>query len=179
MGDIARLFQQFWERTPGKNWDKLIDLTSKIGEINDIEHIDKGSKIYPRNQIILDCIMPFSVPFKHTCLSFILIWVLFLISSSGPKKKFFFSFLHLGKTDMVLGKKVAIFDWKWGRNSAPRDGQKIPCIVIASVLSLSPKLLDLIQPNLLSDFLGMEGHIISGPNPGLSWMWRRGRGQKQ
>ena len=28
---------------------------------------------------------------------------------------------------MVLGKKVAIFDWEWGRNSAPRDGQKKPC----------------------------------------------------
>ena len=28
---------------------------------------------------------------------------------------------------MVLGKKVAIFDWEWGRNSAPRDGQKLPC----------------------------------------------------
>ena len=28
--------------------------------------------------------------------------------------------------DMVLGTKVAIFDREWGRNSAPRDGQKIP-----------------------------------------------------
>ena len=28
---------------------------------------------------------------------------------------------------MVLRKKVAIFDWEWGRNSAPRDGRKIPC----------------------------------------------------
>ena len=28
---------------------------------------------------------------------------------------------------MVLGKKVTIFDWEWGRNSAPRDGQKRPC----------------------------------------------------
>ena len=28
---------------------------------------------------------------------------------------------------MVLGQKVAIFDWEWGRNSAPREGQKIPC----------------------------------------------------
>ena len=28
---------------------------------------------------------------------------------------------------MVLGKKVAIFDLEWGRNSAPRDRQKIPC----------------------------------------------------
>ena len=27
---------------------------------------------------------------------------------------------------MVLGKKVAIFDWEWGRNSAPRDRQKGP-----------------------------------------------------
>ena len=24
---------------------------------------------------------------------------------------------------MELGKKVAIFDWEWGRNSAPRDSQ--------------------------------------------------------
>ena len=24
-------------------------------------------------------------------------------------------------------KKMAIFDWEWGRNSAPRDGQKRPC----------------------------------------------------
>ena len=28
---------------------------------------------------------------------------------------------------MVLGKKVATFNWEWSRNSAPRDGQKIPC----------------------------------------------------
>ena len=27
---------------------------------------------------------------------------------------------------MVLEKKVAIFDWEWGRNSALREGQKIP-----------------------------------------------------
>ena len=37
------LFQQFWERAPGKNWEKMIDLTSKLGEINDKEH-NKGSK---------------------------------------------------------------------------------------------------------------------------------------
>ena len=29
---------------------------------------------------------------------------------------------------MVLGKNVAIFDWEWGRNLAPRDGQKFPCL---------------------------------------------------
>ena len=27
---------------------------------------------------------------------------------------------------MVLGKKVAIFNWERGRNSAPREEQKIP-----------------------------------------------------
>ena len=27
---------------------------------------------------------------------------------------------------MVLGKRVAIFYWEWGLNSAPREGQKIP-----------------------------------------------------
>ena len=50
---------------------KMINLTSKLGEINDIEHY-KGSKIYPQNQVILDCIMP-SIPLKHKCLSIILI----------------------------------------------------------------------------------------------------------
>ena len=35
---------------------KMIDLTAKLGEINDIEH-NKGSKRYPQNQVILDCIM--------------------------------------------------------------------------------------------------------------------------
>ena len=41
---IQGLFQQFWEKAPGKNWEKMINLTSKLGEINDIEHY-KGSKI--------------------------------------------------------------------------------------------------------------------------------------
>ena len=54
----------------GQNWEKMIDSTSKLGEINDIEHF-KGSKIYPQNQVILDCIMP-STPLKHKCLSIIL-----------------------------------------------------------------------------------------------------------
>ena len=46
-------FQQFWEKAPGQNWGIMIDLTSKLGEINDIEH-SKGSKLYPQNQVILD-----------------------------------------------------------------------------------------------------------------------------
>ena len=67
-------FQQFEEKVPGQNWEKLIDLTSKLGEINNIE-LNKGSKIYPQIQIILGCIMP-SIPLKHNCLSIILIWVI-------------------------------------------------------------------------------------------------------
>ena len=30
---------------------------------------------------------------------------------------------------MVLGIGMAIFDWEWGQNLAPREGQKIPWIL--------------------------------------------------
>ena len=46
---VQGFFPQFWEKAPGQNWEKMIDLTSKLGEIKDIEH-NKGSKIYPQNQ---------------------------------------------------------------------------------------------------------------------------------
>ena len=80
-------------------WPKLgkkIDLTSKLGEISDIEHY-KGSKIYPQNQVILDCFM-LSIPLKHKCLSIILIWVcvshklVVVVSKKKVKKNFFFFF---------------------------------------------------------------------------------------
>ena len=73
--DTAGLFQQFWEKAPGQNWEKMIDLTSKFGEINDIEEHNKDIKIYPQNQVILDCIMS-SIRLKHKSLSIILIWVI-------------------------------------------------------------------------------------------------------
>ena len=41
---LQGLFQQFWEKAPGQNWEKMINLTSKLGGINDIERY-KGSKI--------------------------------------------------------------------------------------------------------------------------------------
>ena len=41
----------------------MIDLTSKLGEINNIDDHNKGSKIYPQNQVILEYIMP-SIPLK-------------------------------------------------------------------------------------------------------------------
>ena len=71
---LQGFFQQFWEKAPGQNWEKIIDLTAKLGEINDIEN-NKGSKIYPKNQVILDCIMP-TIPLKHKWLSITLIWII-------------------------------------------------------------------------------------------------------
>ena len=71
---LDRDFFSNWGKGPWPKLGKRIDLTSKLGEINDIEHY-KGSKIYPLNQVILDCIMP-SIPLKHKYLSIILIWVI-------------------------------------------------------------------------------------------------------
>ena len=77
MDTIQSFFQQFWEKAPGQNWEKIIDLTSKLGEINDIEHNKlNGSKIYPQSQVSFDCIVS-SIPLKHKRLSIILIWVIF------------------------------------------------------------------------------------------------------
>ena len=58
------------KRPLAKIGEKMIDLTSKLGEIKDIEHTcNKDSKIYPPNQDILDCIMS-SIPLKHKCLKY-------------------------------------------------------------------------------------------------------------
>ena len=57
------LFPAILGKAPGQNWEKIIDLTSNLGEINNIEH-NKDSKIYPQNQGILDCIMS-SIPLMH------------------------------------------------------------------------------------------------------------------
>ena len=69
---LPGFFQQFWERAPDQNWEKMINLTTKLGETYDTEH-NKDSKIYPQNQVIIDCIMP-TIPLKHKCMSIILIW---------------------------------------------------------------------------------------------------------
>ena len=53
---------------------KTISLRLRRGINRDIEH-NKGIKIYPQNQVILDCIRP-SIRLKHKCLSIILIWVI-------------------------------------------------------------------------------------------------------
>ena len=72
--EISGFFQQFLEKAPGQNWEKMINVTAKLGEINDIEH-DKGSKIYHQIKVIIDCIMP-TIPLKHKCLSIIQICVI-------------------------------------------------------------------------------------------------------
>ena len=59
---LCRAFPTILGKGPWPKLGKMINLTSKFGEINDIEH-NKGSKIYPQNQVILDCIMP-SIPLK-------------------------------------------------------------------------------------------------------------------
>ena len=69
---------------PWPKLGKMIDLTATLGEINDIEH-SKGSKIYPQNQVILDCIMP-TITLKHKCLSSILIWVIVFLLVVVSKK---------------------------------------------------------------------------------------------
>ena len=81
MGGGTGIMQGFIQRF----WEKMIDITAKLGEINDIEH-NKGSKIYPQNQVIVDCIMP-TIPLKHKCLSSILTWVIVSVSAGLKIKK--------------------------------------------------------------------------------------------
>ena len=67
-----------------------------------------GSKIYPQNQAVLDCIMP-SIPLKHKRLSIILIWVsvshklVVVVSKQQVKKK------KYGKIRHGIGKKGGYF----------------------------------------------------------------------
>ena len=68
------LFPAILGKGPWPKLGKNDRLNIKIGKINGLEH-NKGSKIYPQTQVILDCIMP-SIPLKHKCFSTILIWVI-------------------------------------------------------------------------------------------------------
>ena len=100
-------------------------LNVKLGKIINLKH-KYGSKIYLKNQVILDYFYA-----KHKCLSNILILV--IDSHKLKLSVFFFFFFFLGGgggggggEDMQLGKKVAIFHWEWGRNSAPHVWQTKP-----------------------------------------------------
>ena len=96
----------------------MIDLTSKFGEINDIEH-NKGSKIYTQNQVILDCIMQ-RIQLKHhsemgLCFSY--------VSSNGLYKKIkksnFFLLFLIGKIRHGIGKKGGYFRLGMGPKLGP------------------------------------------------------------
>ena len=52
--------QQLWKQAPGQILEKMIDLTSKLGEINGVEH-NKASKIWYYAQ---------SIPLEYKCLQF-------------------------------------------------------------------------------------------------------------
>ena len=71
---ICRAFPAFLRKGPWPNWGKMIDLTAKLGEINDIEH-NMGSKIFCQNQVILEMYYA-KLLLMHICLSIILIWVI-------------------------------------------------------------------------------------------------------
>ena len=47
----AGVFPAILGKGPWPKLGKMIDLTAKLGENNDIEH-KKGSKLYPQNQVI-------------------------------------------------------------------------------------------------------------------------------
>ena len=99
---------------------KIIDLMSKLGTIIDIKH-NYGSKIYPKNQVILDCFYA-----KHKCLSDILIWVIDSHKIKWSVKKqnrniffiFFITFL-IGKSKHAIGKKGGYFPLGMGPKFGP------------------------------------------------------------
>ena len=59
---------------------------------------------------------------------------------------------------MVLGKKVAIFDWEW----TPREGQKMPCYLIVKVPLLFEICLQQQAAHCLP-LVGREQHFLHHP----------------
>ena len=51
---------------------------------------------------------------------------------------------------------MAVFDWEWGRNSAPRDGQKRPCNGYETI-------------SFGDDFMGQRQIVHSIPDAPLLW----------
>ena len=74
LSSLSGLFPAILGKGPLQKLGKNDRLNIKLVKINDTEH-NKDSKIYPQNQVILDCIMS-SIPLKHKCFSIILIWVI-------------------------------------------------------------------------------------------------------
>ena len=107
----------------GRKETNQTNKSSKLGEINDIEY-NKGSKIYPQNQVILDCIMP-RIPLKHKCLSIILKWV--IVSHYKKSKKKNKKLFLIGKIRHGFGKKRWLFSIGNGAEIWPlKMGRKSP-----------------------------------------------------
>ena len=58
-----RAFSSNFGKMPLVKIGKKDRITARLGAIKDIEH-NKGSKIYPQIQVILDCVMP-TIPLKY------------------------------------------------------------------------------------------------------------------
>ena len=102
----------------------MSDLTSKLGEINDIEH-KKGSKIYPNKSSYFRLYYV-----KHTTSAQVFKYhsdmghcFLKVVEVSKKVKKIILYFFNW--VLFLIGKKLAIFDWEWGRNLVHRNRQKI------------------------------------------------------
>ena len=115
---VSGLFPAILGKGP---WPKLGE-NDQLKKLTAFEH-NKGRNIYPQIQVILACIMPSITP-KYKCLSIILIWDIVSHMQEWSLKKNNFSFF--GKNGHGIGGKRWLFLYlEWGRDSAPRDGQKI------------------------------------------------------
>ena len=109
--DISGLYPAIWEKAPGHNWEKIIDLMSKLGKIIDIKH-NYGSKIYPKNQLILHCFEPCTSVFSN-------ILMLISCSTTGLKNIIFFFYILNWEKVHAIGKKGGYFPLGMGPNYGP------------------------------------------------------------
>ena len=121
----------------------MIDLTSKLGEINNIQH-NKGCKVFPQNQVISDCIMS-TIPlvFKyHSDMGHCFSYVVVVSKKSKKKKKkkifFFFTFLNWKKKTWYWRKRW-LFSIGNGDEIRPvENGRKCPVRLLLSFSAVQP-----------------------------------------
>ena len=125
------LFPAILGQGPWPKLGKNDELNIKIGRNYDMEH-NKGSKIYPQNQVIIDCIMA-SIQIKHKCLM-----GHFFSRKKGKKKIFFFFLLFLfGKNRHGIGEKRWLFSFGNGAEIRPLEkGRKSPVTLEAYITSI-------------------------------------------
>ena len=121
---------------------KMIDLTSKLGEINDIEHYIslKSSyfRLYNANHTTLEQVFKYHSYMGH-CFSKV------VVVSEKKKKKKSFTFLNWGKQTWYW-EKCGYFRLGMEPKFGPREGQKMPWTSIDSDKPVQP-LFKLKTPN--------------------------------